>query len=95
MHLGVIITITTTITLLITAPEGLKGYSKIPEKYYIILKYLSVLVVLSNLYFEFSTVAVAFLVQAINTTKLGYTLTTFIDRIANHTLGKEVRRHET
>ncbi|MFC7749090.1 accessory gene regulator ArgB-like protein [Paenibacillus thermoaerophilus] len=51
--------------LLLFAPSNIKGNSKIPEKYYPLLKIVSMLVVSSNFIFHSEVMALAFFIQAI------------------------------
>ncbi|WP_197081244.1 accessory gene regulator ArgB-like protein [Gordoniibacillus kamchatkensis] len=95
MHIGLIITILSSLILMRTAPEGIKNISRIPEKHYPLLKLISVALVLSNIYIGSSIIAIAFFVQAIHTTKFGYSLISFVERIIDHTLGKEGAEHES
>lgn len=88
LHLGFILTLVSAVILLVTAPQGIKNHSRIDERYYPILKVISVGLVLSNLYFESSILAFAYFVQALQTTKLGYKIIHYIEKLLNYTLGK-------
>lgn len=66
--IGQFMTIISALILFKTAPQGIRGISKIDPKYYPLLKYSSITLVLLNLYFQSSMLAVAFLIQAIQTT---------------------------
>ncbi|MEK5058661.1 accessory regulator AgrB [Paenibacillus sp. FSL H7-0326] len=47
------------------APSGIENQTRIPERYYPLLKYVSLVLVGTNLWFNSSIVAVAFLVQSL------------------------------
>jgi accessory gene regulator B len=89
LHSGPILTILSATILLFTAPKGIKDVSRINAKYYPLLKLLSVLFVLTNLYFQSSILALAFFTQAFHTTKLGYTVIHLLEKAMNHTLRRE------
>jgi accessory gene regulator B len=61
-----IVTLLAAALVLVFAPTDIKNQSRISEKYYPLLKYLSLLIVLSNLAISSSVVAVAFLIQSIS-----------------------------
>jgi accessory gene regulator B len=48
------------------APSNMRGYYKMPEKYYPLLKILSILLVGSNFFFASSVGALVFLLQAVS-----------------------------
>ncbi|SDC19623.1 accessory gene regulator B [Paenibacillus sp. UNCCL117] len=78
--LGLVLTLLAFIIVLITAPNGIEGISRIPKSYYPLLKVISGLVVLSNLYFESSVLAAIFLIQAFLTTKVAYYFLDYLER---------------
>lgn len=53
--------------LLVFAPSNIEGHARIPKKYFPILKTISLLLVLSNLLFLNSTIAIVHLIQATTT----------------------------
>lgn len=57
--------------LLIFAPSNIKGHARIPEKYFFLLKIISVLIVCSNFLWLNDTIAVVFLMQALTTIRFG------------------------
>lgn len=66
-HLLIIIT---AIIVSIYAPSNIRKQTRIPEKYFIHLKIISILIVVSNLLIESSVLAVAYLVQAVTLIRL-------------------------
>ncbi|MBD2865800.1 MULTISPECIES: accessory gene regulator ArgB-like protein [Paenibacillus] len=62
------ITICTAVSLLlifILAPANIRGYARMPEKYFPIMKIVSVLIVGSNLLWHSSILAIVFIVQGV------------------------------
>jgi accessory gene regulator B len=94
LHIGTIITLVSAVILLVTAPQGIKNHSRIDEKFYPLLKMISFAIVISNLYFESSVLAFAYFIQALQTTRLGYTIILYIEKLLNYTIGKGEKRHE-
>ena len=64
------ITISTSILVAIYAPSNIRKQTLIPEKYFLYLKIISVLIVLSNLILENEILSVAFFVQAVTLIRL-------------------------
>lgn len=68
------ITICTAVSLLliiIFAPANIRGYARMSEKYFPVMKFISALVVGSNFFLHSSTFAVVFLVQGLLLLPLG------------------------
>ncbi|WP_284640998.1 accessory gene regulator B family protein [Paenibacillus silviterrae] len=80
IDLGIYMDILSISILLFTAPFNIKDISTIPEKYYPILKIASVGIVASNFFFQASFLSVAFLIQALQTTKLAEKLIQALER---------------
>lgn len=72
--IGVLMTIVAATILLKTAPQGIENVSRINKKYYPLLKSISVITVLSNLFIQSDLLAAAFLLQAFHTTAFCYFL---------------------
>lgn len=58
------------ILIIVFAPSNIEGHAKIPKKYFPILKIISLLLILSNLFFLSSTIAIVHLIQATTTISL-------------------------
>ncbi|WP_243735129.1 accessory gene regulator B family protein [Paenibacillus turpanensis] len=79
-YAGFACTIVCAIIILIYAPSGLKGHSRLDEKYYPLLKLAALLLVLSNLMIQSSLLSAAFLAQSLTITKQAYQLVNFLER---------------
>ncbi|MEK8126425.1 accessory gene regulator B family protein [Paenibacillus filicis] len=77
---GLWLTIGAFFMVLITAPNGIEGISRIPKAYYPLLKVISCLIVLSNFYFQSSVLAAIFFFQAVLTTKPAYFILDKLER---------------
>ncbi|MGG1312854.1 MULTISPECIES: accessory gene regulator ArgB-like protein [Cohnella] len=62
--------IASAVLLLLFAPSNLKGHTRIPERYFPLLKLASVLIVSLNFFWLSSTVAVAQLIQSATTIRI-------------------------
>ncbi|MDQ1909864.1 accessory gene regulator B family protein [Paenibacillus sp. GD4] len=80
---GLLLTIVSALILLKTAPNNMENSSSVNPKYYPHLKVISVLIVLSNLYFHSSFLASAALAQALLTTKIAYKFSDYIEGRTN------------
>jgi accessory gene regulator B len=64
-NLSMIFTAVSLILILIYAPSGIERQSRIPRKYYPLLKLISFLLVASNLLIQADVLSVTFLIQAL------------------------------
>jgi accessory gene regulator B len=78
-NVGLVLTLCSFCIFLKTAPNGIEGISKIPKKYYPLLKITSGLIVLFNLYFQSSVLSAIFFIQAVLTTKFAYNILDFLE----------------
>lgn len=69
---GMIIDILSIVILLLKAPDGIEKVSRIDPKYYPLLKIISVCIVASNFYFQYSFLSAAFITQAFFITGFAY-----------------------
>lgn len=79
-NLGYIFTAVSIVILFIYAPQGIRNMSRIDEKYYPVLKLVSVSIVFSNFILHSSLLAVVFLIQSLLTTKTAYILIKLLER---------------
>ncbi|CAG7625762.1 Accessory gene regulator protein B [Paenibacillus solanacearum] len=79
-NLGFIINCIAFIILCKTAPNGIKGVSRIKPKYYPLLKLIALCIVSSNFYFQSSVLATVFFSQSVLTTSLAYSIKDYIER---------------
>jgi accessory gene regulator B len=77
---GVMIDLATISILFKTAPNNIDRVSRIKPEYYFVLKWISVLIVACNFFFQFPVVSASFIIQAILTTKMGHGFTHYFER---------------
>lgn len=78
--IGIAFDIFSALVFLITAPNGIKGFSSIKSKYYPLLKISSLVLVASNFYLQSSVLSTANIVQAFCTTSFAYHLKDLAER---------------
>jgi accessory gene regulator B len=64
--LELVLMIISTVLIFIYAPSNVKGFARLPEKYFPILKLISLLIVSSNWFFGSTIITVAFFLQSIS-----------------------------
>lgn len=68
--IGFALTILSAAIVIVKAPNGIKGVSRIKEGHYPILKVISFLIVCTNFVFGSTVIAVVFFLQALTLTKM-------------------------
>lgn len=77
---GLILNILSFIIFLLKAPEGLENISRIDPKNYLYLKFICLVFIGSNFYFQSSLLSAVFFVQSVTLTRLGYFLFKLLER---------------
>ncbi|WP_159881387.1 accessory gene regulator B family protein [Paenibacillus puerhi] len=76
---GQILNFISLIILSITAPNGIKGVSRISERYYPILKLISCIIVLLNFWIQSPSLSMIYFIQAVLTTKVAYSIKDYFE----------------
>lgn len=63
--LGIVLNSISLILVILFAPTDIKKQSRIPEKYYPLLKFLSAAMIISSFWIDFSTITACFFVQSL------------------------------
>lgn len=63
---AIILTIVSLVLVTLLAPSNMRGYNRMPEKYYPLLKTASVIIVASNLYVGSGVMALVFMIQGVS-----------------------------
>jgi len=83
-YMGLILTIISSLILLVTAPNNIQNISRIPTSYYPLLKTISLVIVLSNLFFQSSVLSASFFIQAMLTTGSAKIVINILERRYEH-----------
>ncbi|GMX64197.1 hypothetical protein Elgi_34650 [Paenibacillus elgii] len=70
--------------LLFTAPNNIKDVSRIPEKFYPLLKVITLLIISSNFFIKSTVFTAAFIIQAVLTTRYSYKIIYYFERRQPH-----------
>lgn len=68
------------IILFFTAPNNIKDVSRIPQKFYPLLKIVTLLIISSNFFIKSTVFTAAFILQAVLTTKYTYKIINYFER---------------
>ncbi|WP_163854911.1 accessory gene regulator B family protein [Paenibacillus elgii] len=72
------------IILLFTAPNNIKDVSRVPQKFYPLLKIITLLIIFSNFFIKSTVFTAAFIIQAVLTTRYSYKIIKYFERRQPH-----------
>ncbi|SCW85189.1 accessory gene regulator B [Paenibacillus tianmuensis] len=83
-QLSVYLNIISFIILLFTAPNNIKDVSRIPQKFYPLLKIVTLVIISSNFFIKSTVFTAAFIIQAVLTMKYTYKIVSYFERRVMH-----------